>query len=49
MLNEIQGSRFRQRYAVRKLLNLLERVVEHKCNGTKICVYNAHQTALATF
>ena len=49
MLNEIQGSRFRQGYAVRKLLNLLERLVEHKCNGTKICVHNVHQTALTTF
>jgi hypothetical protein len=49
MLNEIQGSRFRQGYAVRKLENLLERVVERKRNGTKICVNNVHQTALATF
>jgi hypothetical protein len=49
MLNEIQSNRFRQGYAVRKLLNLLERVVEHKRIGTKICVYNIHQTALATF
>lgn len=49
MLNEIQGSRFRQGYAVRELLNLLERVVEHKRNGTKICVYNVHHTALAIF
>ena len=49
MLNEIQGSIFRQGYAVRKLLNLLERVVEHKRNDTKICVHNVHQTALAIF
>jgi len=28
---------------------LLDRVVEHKLNGTKICVYNVHETALATF
>jgi hypothetical protein len=27
---------------------LLDRVVEHKLNGTKIYVYNVHQTALAT-
>jgi len=49
MLNEIQGSRFRRGHTVRKLLNLLRRVVEHKHNDTKICVYNVHQSALATF